>query len=62
MPVNNSELARMIFDALSDGYDDEDNREETERVLYNELSQLPCDSFIRIALQRLCERIGDLEE
>ena len=62
MPVSSSELTKMIIDTLSDGYDDEENREEAERVLYNELSQLPCDSFIRIALQRLCERIGDLEE
>ena len=62
MPVNSSELARMIFDALSDGYDDEEHREEAEKVLYNELSQLSGDSFIRTALQRLCERIEDLEE
>lgn len=62
MPVNSSELARMIFNALSDGYDDEENREETEKVLYNELSQLYGDSAIRIALQRLCERVEELEE
>lgn len=62
MPVNSSELARMIVDALSDGYDDEENREEAETALYNELSQLPGNSFIRIVLQRLCERIEDLEE
>lgn len=62
MPVNNSELARMIVDTLSDGYDDEEYREEAETALYNELSQLPGNSFIRIALQRLCERIEDLEE
>ena len=62
MPVSSSELARMIVDALSDGYDDEENREETETALYNELSQLPGNSFIRVALQRLCERIEDLEE
>ena len=62
MLVNSSELSRMIVDILSDGYDDEENREETETALYNELSQLPGNSFIRIALQRLCERIEDLEE
>lgn len=62
MPVNSSELARMIFDALSDGYDDEESREEAEITLYNELSQLPGDSFIRAALQKLCERVEDLEE
>lgn len=62
MPINSSELARMIVDDLSDGYDDEENREEAETTLYNELSQLPRNSFIRIVLQRLCERIEDLEE
>ena len=62
MPVNSSELARMIFDALSDGYDDEEQREEAEKVLYNELSQLYGDSAIRIALQKLCERVEELEE
>lgn len=62
IPVNSSELSRMIVDALSDGYDDEENREEVETALYNELSQLPGNSGIRIALQRLCERIEDLEE
>lgn len=62
MPVSSSELSRMIFDALSDGYDDEEYREEAETALYNELSQLPGNSDIRIALQRLCERIEDLEE
>lgn len=62
MPVNSSELARMIFNALSDEYDDEEYRDEAETALYNELSQLPGNSGIRIALQRLCERIEDLEE
>ena len=60
--MNSSELAKMIVGALSDGYDDEESREEAEITLYNELSQLPGNSFIRIALQRLCERIEDLEE
>lgn len=62
MPVSSSKLSRMIVDVLSDGYDDEENREEAETALYNELSQLPGNSNIRIALQRLCERIEDLEE
>lgn len=62
MPVSSSELARMIVDALSDGYDDEENREEAETIPYNELSQLPGNSVIRIALHRLCERVEELEE
>lgn len=28
--MNSSELARKIIDCLSDGYDDEENREEAE--------------------------------
>lgn len=60
--MNSSKLARMIVDALSDGYDDEENREETEKVLYNELSQLSGTSITRTALQRLCNRIEDLED
>lgn len=62
MPISSSDLSRMIVDVLSDGYDDEENREETEKVLYNELSQLYGDSAIRIALQKLCERVEELEE
>ena len=62
MPVNNSELARMIVDALSDGYDDEENREEAATALYNELSQLSGNSLIKIALLQLCERVEELEE
>lgn len=60
--MDSYELAQNIFDALSDGYDDEETREETEIALYNELSQLSGDSFIRVALQRLCERIEELED
>ena len=62
MPVNSSELARMIVDALSDRYDDEENREEAETALYNELSQLSGNSLIKIALLQLCERVEELEE
>lgn len=60
--MNSSKLARMIVDALSDGYDDEENREEAETALYNELSQLSGTSITRTALQRLCSRIEDLED
>lgn len=59
--MNSSELAKRICDCLSDGYDDEEFREETETVLYNELSQISNDSFIKVALLRLCERVEELE-
>ena len=59
--MNSLELARKIFVCLSDGYDDEEFREETETALYNELSQISNDSFIKAALLRLCERVEELE-
>lgn len=60
--MNSFELTKRICDCLSDGYDDEENREETETALYNELSQVSNDSFIKAALLRLCEKIEELEE
>ena len=60
--MNSADLAKRIFDCLSDGYDDEEFGEETETVLYNELSQISNDSFIKAALLRLCERVEELEE
>ena len=60
--MNSSELTKRIYDCLSDGYDDEEFREETETALYNELSQISNDSFIKNALLRLCERVEELEE
>ena len=60
--MNSFELTKRICGCLSDGYDDEENREETETALYNELSQIGGDSFIKVALLRLCERVEELEE
>lgn len=60
--MNSSELVRKIIDCLSDGYDDEENREEAETELYNELSQLNGNSTIKAALLKLCETIEELTE
>lgn len=60
--MNSSELAKRIAKCLSDGYDDEENREEAEIELYNELSQLNGNSTIRATLLRLCETIEELTE
>ena len=60
--MNSAELANRIFDCLSDGYDDEEYREEEVLALYNELSQISNDSFIKAALLELCERIEELED
>lgn len=59
--MNSNELVKRICDCLSDGYDDEEYREETETELYNELSQLSNNSFVKAALIKLCERIEELE-
>lgn len=60
--MNSSELARRVVDCLSDGYDDEENREEAETALYNELSQLNGNSEVKAAMLRLCEIIEELTE
>ena len=49
MQMNSAELAKRIFDCISDGYDDEENREETENLLYDSLSQLNNDNLIKAA-------------
>lgn len=59
--MDNGKLAERIFDCLSDGYDDEENREEAENLLYDSLSQLDKDDPIKAALIRLCEAIEELE-
>ena len=60
--MDSTELSKRIVDCLSDGYDDEESREEVETVLYNELSQLKGDSIIKAAMLRLCETIEELTE
>lgn len=62
-PVNSYMLSKRICDCLSDryDYDGEENIEETENALYNELSQIENDSFIKAALIQLCEKIEKLE-
>lgn len=59
--MNSGKLTNRIIDCLSDGYDDEENREETGKLLYNSLSQIGNDDPIKIALVRLCETIEELQ-
>lgn len=59
--INSAELAKRIIDCISDGYDDEEIREETETKLYNELSQIDNDNPIKAALIKLCEAVEELE-
>ena len=53
--MDNNSLAIWIFNCLSDGYDDEEYREETVRDLTNGLSN--CDESIKLALECLCNRV-----
>lgn len=59
--MNNAELAKRIIDCISDGYDDEEYRNETETELYEALSQLDNGSIIKSAFMSLCERVEELE-
>ena len=59
--INSAELAKRIVDCISDGYDDEEYREETEDLLYDSLSQLNNDNPIKAVLIELCETIEELE-
>ena len=59
--INSVELAKRIIDCISDGYDDEENREETEKLLYDSLSQLNNDNPIKAVLIELCKTIEELE-
>lgn len=60
MKMNNSELATRIFDCLSDGYDDEEEREHAEIKLYERLSEIENDDILRHAIIQLCERVEEL--
>lgn len=59
--MNNAELTKRIIDCISDGYDDEEYRNETETKLYEALSQLNNGNIIKSAFMSLCEKIEDLE-
>ena len=61
MKMNSLKLAERIFDCISDGYDDEEYREEEITALYNELSQIDGNSYIKAAFVKLCETIEELE-
>ena len=59
--MDNGKLAERIIDCISDGYDDEENKEEAENLLCNSLSQLDKDDPIKAALIRLCETIEEFQ-
>ena len=53
-------LANRICDCISDGYDDEELKKDAVIGLYRNLEETT--DFITKVLERLCERIEDLEE
>lgn len=59
--MNDAELTKRIIDCISDGYDDEENRSETETELYETLSRLDNGNIIKSAFMSLCERAEELE-
>lgn len=54
-----ADLPDRICDCISDGYDDEEYREEATEQLETELDVTP--SYIVDVIKKLCERIEELE-
>lgn len=54
-------LANRIFNCLSNRYNADEHMKEIVTALYDELSQIPGDNFVKAALARLYERIEELE-
>ena len=58
--VNDYDLANRIYDCISDGYDDEEQREDVVNALCNEFLQ-GNNEYIKLSFIALCERIEELE-
>lgn len=59
--MKNIDIAQLIFDTLSDGYDNEEERPETVAELAAELDKLEEGATLKAALIALCERVEDLQ-
>ena len=59
--MNNYELANRIYDYISDGYDDEEQREDVVNKLIDELDSNE-NKYIKLSFIALCERIEELEQ
>lgn len=59
--LKDTALATAMFDATSDGYDDEEFREGTVEELARCLSGIEADSVLRHAILAMAERIEELE-
>ena len=54
------ELANRVFDAISDGYDDEEQREEVVNEILEELELLHGKKNLRACLEALCELVEEM--
>ena len=59
--TKNRDIAELIFNSLSDGYDNEEERPETVAELAAELEQLKEGATLKDALIALCERVEELQ-
>ena len=59
-PMQDNKLADRIIDVISDGYDDEENRDESVNKLRAELESLGDGSELKAALDELCNRLEEL--
>lgn len=59
--MKNRDIAEMIFNTLSDGYDNKEERPETVAELAAELDKLEEGATLKAALIALCERVEDLQ-
>lgn len=59
--MKNRDIVEMIFNALSDGYDNEEERPETVAELAAELDKLEEGTTLKAALIALCETVEDLQ-
>lgn len=59
-PMEDNKLADRIIDVISDGYDDEENRDESVSKLRAELESLGDGSELKAALDELCNRLEEL--
>ena len=59
--MKNRDIAEMIFTALSDGYDNEEERPDTVAELVAELGKLEEGATLKAAIIALCETVEDLQ-
>lgn len=59
--MNSDELSRIIVDRIAREWRDDESMEHAKTALYNEISQLPENSYTRVVLGGLCNIIDALK-